>query len=98
MASNGARQQGPTLKYRMATWGHVRPKKSVRGLRACGYSWAEIGSGSASPARPRSNAGEQPENVRATFYTASRGAVCGGVTTGIFWMISDSRVSGEEDP
>jgi hypothetical protein len=27
MASNGGRQQRPTLDHRMATWGHVRPEK-----------------------------------------------------------------------
>jgi hypothetical protein len=32
--------------------------QAVKGLRAYGYSWAEIGSGSASPARPPGNAGE----------------------------------------
>jgi hypothetical protein len=31
---------------------------AVEGLRASGYSWAEIGPGSASPARPPSNDGE----------------------------------------
>jgi hypothetical protein len=33
--------------------------EAVRGLRACGYSWAEIGSGLASPARPFSRGGER---------------------------------------
>jgi hypothetical protein len=33
--------------------------EAVTGLRSCGYSWAEIGSVSASPARQLSNAGVQ---------------------------------------
>jgi hypothetical protein len=32
--------------------------EAVKGLRAYGYSWAEIGSHSASSARPLSNAGD----------------------------------------
>jgi hypothetical protein len=32
--------------------------EAVKDLRAYGYSWAEIGCGSTSPARPRNNAGE----------------------------------------
>jgi len=31
--------------------------EAVKGLRGCGYSWAEIGSGSASPGRPPTNGG-----------------------------------------
>jgi hypothetical protein len=32
--------------------------EAVKGLRGCGYSWAEIGAPSPSPAKPRSHAGE----------------------------------------
>ena len=38
-----------------------------------------------------------PDTEEVVVYTTSSGAVCGGVTTGIFCTISDSRVSGEED-
>lgn len=31
--------------------------EAVKGLRACGYSWAEIGSRFGTPARPLSNDG-----------------------------------------
>jgi hypothetical protein len=55
--------------------------KAVKGLRASGYSWAEIGSRLASPARPSNSAGDSPAQPRPhTGLRASSPAQIAGAT------------------